>query len=535
MMRSNTLRCLASLMLVATPFAASAAVTQVAGEPSRTPAQAAPAWKLPAFPARADTRIGYREVHVRRLLQMQQRNAAPGIKAVQVGIGRQLSSEGIDRTTPPLRWLPVQGGGSVARLQVHSPDALALRVGIQTQGLHPAVELRFGGSDRPDRVVAAISAADARSTTGTDGIFWSPATDGAAQIIEVYRPAHVSAAQARVQTAEVSHLLANSANDFKIIEKLGESASCNIDAVCRVATLGAAYVEAKNAVAHMLFNAYNTNGTVHGSFICTGTLLNDTTPGTQAPWFYTADHCFRGGSNGVPVQDRSKVAASLTTYWGYENNSCGGFNGTKNNAVTGGANVMFYDPNTDAMLLRLRNPAPAGATFAGWDASTLAPNADVIAIHHPSGDAKKYSRGQHVADSYAEQFTVGWLEGTTEGGSSGSGLFSRHADNSYRLRGGLYGGSASCLNTGSLATAANRDHYSRLDLVFPQIKQWIAADPVRENSSQPLVRNAGATAGATVQTQGARVAATPDTPATSPARPATPRRAAPLRTTQRER
>ena len=41
MMRSNTLRCLASLMLVATPFAASAAVTQVAGEPSRAPAQAA--------------------------------------------------------------------------------------------------------------------------------------------------------------------------------------------------------------------------------------------------------------------------------------------------------------------------------------------------------------------------------------------------------------------------------------------------------------------------------------------------------------
>ena len=187
------------------------------------------------------------------------------------------------------------------------------------------------------------------------------------------------------------------------------------------------------------------------------------------------------------------------------------------------------------MLLRLKNPAPAGATFAGWDASTLAPNADVIAIHHPSGDAKKYSRGQHVADRYAEQFTVGWLEGTTEGGSSGSGLFTRYADNSYRLRGGLYGGDASCANTGNIANTANRDHYSRLDLVFPQIKQWISADPVRENSSQPLVRNTGATAGATVQTQGARVAATPDTPATSPARPAAPRRAAPLRTTQRER
>ena len=34
---------------------------------------------------------------------------------------------------------------------------------------------------------------------------------------------------------------------------------------------------------------------------------------------------------------------------------------------------------------------------------------------------------------------------------------------------------------------------------------------------------------------GSAMAATPDTPATSPARPAAPRRAAPLRTTQRER
>ena len=535
-MKRNHISGVLACILMGAPLWANAGSTQVGGETSRTPAQPAPTWKLAAFPARDNTRIGYREVHVRRLLQVQQRNAAPGIKAVQVGIGRQLSSEGIDRTTPPLRWLPVQGGGSVARLRVQSPDALALRVGIRTRGLHPAVELRFGGSDHPDRVVAAITAAEARSTTGSDGIFWSPATDGATQIIEVYRPAHVPAAHARVQTAEVSHLLANSANNFKIIEKLGESASCNIDAVCRVATLGAAYVEAKNAVAHMLFNAYNTNGTLYGSLICTGTLLNDTTPGTQVPWFYTADHCFRGGSNGVPVQDRSKVAASLTTYWGYENSSCGALNGSKNTPVIGGADIMFYDPNTDAMLLRLKNPAPAGTMFAGWDASMLAPNAEVIAIHHPSGDAKKYSRGQHVADSYAEQFTVGWLEGTTEGGSSGSGLFTRHADNSYRLRGGLYGGSASCLNTGSLSTATNRDHYSRLDLVFPQIKQWIAADPVRENSSQPLVRSAGATAGATAQTQeGARIATMPGTPAVSPARPAGPRRTEPLRRTQRER
>lgn len=535
MTRSNILRRLASLMLVALPIAAHAAVTQVAGEASRTPVQAAPAWKLAQFPARSVSHQGYREMAIERLVDMERRNARQGIKAVQIGIGRTLSGEGIDRTTPALRWVPLKSGGAVARLRVGSPDALGLRVGLQVRGLHPHVELRIAGSDDPQRIIAMLTATEAQAFADADGIFWTPATDGAAQIIEVYRPAHVKAAQARVLAPQASHLLANSANSFKIVEKVGESGGCNINAVCRVDQLGPAYVEAKNAVAHMVFNIYNTNGSVLGSYICTGTLLNDTTPATQVPWFYSADHCFRGGGD-VPVQDRNKVAASLTTYWGYESTTCSPTNGSKNNAVSGGADIMFYDANTDAMLLRLKSPAPAIATFAGWDASTLAANAEVIALHHPSGDAKKYSRGQHVTDAYSQQFTVGWLEGTTEGGSSGSGLFTRYTDNSYRLRGGLYGGSASCLNTGSLSTTTNRDHYSRLDLIFPQIKQWIAADPVRENGSQPLVRSAGAAAGATAQTQGARVTGSSEAPASGTRPPIIQgaRHAKPMRT-QRER
>ena len=30
------------------------------------------------------------------------------------------------------------------------------------------------------------------------------------------------------------------------------------------------------------------------------------------------------------------------------------------------ADILFVDTNVDALLLRLKNPAPAGATFAGW-------------------------------------------------------------------------------------------------------------------------------------------------------------------------
>ena len=522
-MRSTSTLGLMAALLLASPITAIAGVEQVVGETSRTPVQAAPMWKWASFPAHSVTRQGYREMAIERLVDVERNNASRHLKATQIGIGRGFASEGIERTTPALRWLPLRSGGAIARLQVQSPDALGLRVGLQVAGLHPHVELRFAGSDEPGRVIAKVTAAEAQTLAGARGLYWTPATDGAAQIIEIYRPAHARATQARLQAPQVSHLLTNSKNDFKILKALGDSGSCNIDAVCRVNQLGPAYVQAKNAVAHMVFNAYKTDGTLHGSYICTGTLLNDTTSGTQVPWFYTADHCFRGGANGVPVQDRTKVAASLVTYWGYENSTCGVVNGARNNALMGGADIMFYDANVDALLLRLKSPAPSTATFAGWDASPLATNAEVIAIHHPSGDAKKYSRGQHVTDKYASQFTVGWLEGTTEGGSSGSGLFTRHADNSYRLRGGLYGGDALCSNSGSLSDPLNRDHYSRLDLIFPQIKQWIAADPVRENSSQPLVRSSTAVA----QGQGARVAPAVPTPAVTPPAPTTPSRQRP--------
>ena len=507
-MNRPTLYLFLASLLVAAPVVATAGATQVAGEASRTSSQADPRWKLTQFPATSTTSLGYREMRLERLVELERRNAGRHIKATQIGVGRTLASEGIARSTPALRWIPLKAGGSVARLRVASPDALGMRVGIQTKGLHPHVELRFGGSDDPGHVVAETTAAEARALADADGVYWTPATDGAAQIIEIYRPAHVTMAQARVQAPQASHLLANSRNDFKIVEKVGESGTCNINAVCRVGQLGPAYVQAKDAVAHMVF--------VDGgsSYICTGTLLNDTTPATQVPYFYSAAHCI----------ETQTVANTLNTYWGYENSGCSTADGQRRNPLTGGADILFVDADVDALLLRLKNPAPANATFAGWDAGTLAPNAEVVAIHHPAGDAKKYSRGQHVTDVYPENYTVGWLEGTTEGGSSGSGLFTLHADKTYRLRGGLYGGNASCANTGNVSTAANRDHYSRLDLIFPQIKQWIAADPVRENGSQALVRSAGAVA----QGQGARTLPVTSTPAPATVTPPTARDRLPI-------
>ena len=69
-------------------------------------------------------------------------------------------------------------------------------------------------------------------------MFWTPRTDGEKQLIEVYLPAGVPRSATRLQAPQLSHLLANSLNDFKIIEKIGESGSCNVDTACRVGELG---------------------------------------------------------------------------------------------------------------------------------------------------------------------------------------------------------------------------------------------------------------------------------------------------------
>ena len=455
-------------LVLAFPLALDAAqhtpVKRVASEAARTPAQAIPAdWRSKGYPEERISRLSFRELPARRILDVQNRNARNALKPTQIGIARLVGAEGVQKSLPALHWVKMRDGGSVTLLAVHSPDAFGLRVGLQLTGLAPQVELRFAGSDDPEHVTAVVEAAEALRLRDARRIYWTPATDGDAQIIEMYAPAGVEVDPASIRVVELSHLLTNSKNDFRLIKSIGSAGSCNVDAVCRVGTLPQGYVDAKDSVAKMLF-------VISGeSYLCTGTLLNDNNAGGQIPYFYSAHHC---------ISDAT-VANTLNTYWGFEATTCGSNVAAANTLLTGGAAYLYSDPITDALLLRLNNAPPAGATFAGWDATAIGAGTAVLAIHHPGGDLKKSSLGKQIGyDGEDSEFnTVGWTSGTTEGGSSGSGLFTL-ADGSYFLRGGLYGGSASCANTGTLNNVDNRDYYSRLDLVFPHINQYLSLPPI---------------------------------------------------------
>lgn len=461
-----------ALYLAAACGAASAAdAPRVASEPSRTPAtKSAVGWRFPDAPA---VRMDYAGMSAQRIHKLQQDNASRTGKPLQIGIARRAAGEASRASLPALQWVVLPDGSMAARIELFSPLAYGVRAGLAIEGLGPRAELRFSGSARTGHVVAVIRGDQVRDLTGDDGLYWTPATEGERQTIEIWLPAGVSAGPVRIDAPRLSHLMANAVDDFRILKNLGASASCNVNAICRIDELGRGCTTAKNAVARMTFVKDA------GTYLCTGTLLNDTDTTTQIPWFHTAHHCISSG----------QVAATLNTYWNYESSSCSPDTLGQYVQLSGGADFLYSSQDTDGALLRLRDGAPAGAAFAGWDANALSPATDVYAIHHPAGDLKKVSSGQHVvARSDASSHAVRWLRGSTEGGSSGSGLFTASGGH-FHLRGGLHGGSASCPNSGS-TDAANTDWYSRFDIDFPAFRPYLAppqpAAPIRARGSQPL-------------------------------------------------
>lgn len=452
---------LAAALAVAGP-AYAADITEVAGEPSWT-AEAKATAALFVENAAASGEIAFPPLAVERIDAMKAGNREGGPRALQVGVARS-ADEAAKAAIDTLDWQAVDGG-QVAYLDVVSPGALGLRVGIDPSSLGHGSQLRVvGDGDEPSD---AMSTDGMQALADGEGRFWTTVTRGERQRIELFVPAGMPTDGVRPRIGAVSHLVV-SMHDLEdgVLKGLGDSGECNINAVCGDGVLPGNYVDTRKSVAWMNFVSDGR------SYVCTGTLLNDTDNGTQIPWFYTAHHCI-----GTQAE-----ANTLVTFWNREASTCGGTGAGANTRVDGGAQMVYSQSSTDAALLRLGRAAPAGAVFAGWNAGAIAVNTDALAIHHPSGDNKKVSRGVYSGttqniniggQTVGTSLRVRWLEGTTEGGSSGSGLFTL-GQGGYQLRGGLFGGQASCDNEGQSEANGNRDFYSSLQVVFPAIQQYLA-------------------------------------------------------------
>ncbi|MCL4687785.1 MAG: DVUA0089 family protein [Burkholderiales bacterium] len=372
------------------------------------------------------------------LAEVKSAAAAPASRGQKVGTVR-----GVAKDSAVASWTPVAGGW-VARLRVASPGAAGLRARL-------ALPAGAEGSE----VVAQGTHGGPEGAAAGDALAWTPWTPGETQEIELFSrtaPAGAPAVEAIVHF------------DVEPFAK-ATAGTCSPDVACTSgeAARDAAIAERRNAVALVNF----VEGTE--ARVCTGTLLN--TEKFPTPYMVTANHCIATAA----------AAGSVTTLWFHEAASCGA--STVNPAarqLAGGATLVFTSHGADSTLLQLKGTPPAGAVFSGWSAEKLAEGEAVVSVSHPQGDVKKFALGTVRKDLQVRNYPqllhgVSFSRGVTEGGSSGSGLFTL-ASGSLQLRGVLSG---STLRTGSALSCANADEeeaiYGRFEIFHPQIAGYIAA------------------------------------------------------------
>ncbi len=405
-----------------------------------------------------------------KIAAIKKSNSVAGAKkSMQIGISRSISDELPNaKSATALRWKTLATGDKVAYLRIKSIDAKAIRVGLNVTNAPDGLELRFVGADNPTKVVALANAVELSSLKDDKGIYWTPMTESQYQLIEISVPAGADTAAFKFTVDSVSHIFATPSQKFGDAKITSD---CNVDVICAPQTQG--LVNAKNSVAFMTFQSdCGTNG-AQATCICTGTLLNDNDPNTQIPYFFGANHCISTQSS----------ANTLNTTWFFENPTCQNprtfdVNESIGTLVTGGATLLYADRNSDGALYRLNNTPPTGAFLLGWDPNTVSVGENISIIHHPDGDPKRITLGfvdrfRGGIDGLTGNFiSPSYTTGSTAGGSSGSSILTQSGGN-YFLRGGLYGGPASCTTSNQPASTGNYDYFSRFDLIFPSIQQYL--------------------------------------------------------------
>lgn len=221
---------------------------------------------------------------------------------------------------------------------------------------------------------------------------------------------------------------------FKKGTHKGAVGNCHININC---SQGNNYQEVKRSVALILYG---------GSAHCSGTLINNTAQ-DGTPYLLTARHCiYYNGSYFDP--------SYFVFVFNYESSDCEGENTKTLYSYNGATLVASHEHSDFALLLMDYIPQlQAMPYYAGWDRRNIAV-VGAVGIHHPNGDIKKISASNQLLksnkwdeDNYNfpknTHWEVVWDRGSTEGGSSGSGLFNTR----QQIIGQLEGGIASCVGT----------------------------------------------------------------------------------------
>jgi len=320
-------------------------------------------------------------------------------------------------------WQTTEEGDKIWRIKFSSPGALSMNVIFNDFFIPNGASVHLYNKET-DMVEGAYTSFNnnANNMLGSDLI------KGESIVVEYFEPSEV-AGQGRLLIGMVVHGYVDINGWYP--KKVNESGACNKDVVCWDAC---GWVDEIRSVARIS----------NGGGLCSGTLMNNTDE-DGTPYFLTANHCGPSsmGSAVFRFNYDSGVCASQSTSSSTQ---------TASNSING-SSFKASNAASDFGLLELNSTPPAnyGVYYAGWDNGGASPQTGV-SIHHPSGDVKKISfdddpltGAQGLSSvSNSEWRIEAWERNTTtEGGSSGSGLW----DENHHLVGQLHGGQATCSNS----------------------------------------------------------------------------------------
>jgi len=326
--------------------------------------------------------------------------------------------------------LDIKGDTSFYTYEINSPSAFSINLIFDQFGLNNNSSLYIYNSEG-DFVYGPVTSVN----NASNGIFWTDIIKGDHIVIELIELNNNN----KKNQLHISSVIHGYKDIFAIPNNYGDSYSCNIDIAC---SQGNDWRVEGNAVAMLIL--------ANGTRLCSGSLINNTANDFKS-YLLTAFHCLDIGATNCSLTDAEKSAPNNWLFrLHYESPTCGGVEGTDYITINGASFRAAYQP-TDFALLELMT-TPIFATYSGWQRNSSAASSGV-GIHHPVGDVKKISFDNHTL-TYASQiywsdgcttpanthWQVGFDEGTTEGGSSGSPILNPN----HRIVGQLHGGYPGC-------------------------------------------------------------------------------------------
>ncbi len=284
------------------------------------------------------------------------------------------------------------------------------------------------------------------------------------QIVIEYNEPKLASYQGELHISSVNH-------DYKNIfgtRPLGEAGLCNLDVYCPEALN---FTTEKQAAVCMVIN---------GNTLCTGTLINNTRQ-DKTPYLLTASHCITNSAD----------AQHTIFCFNYESPACGyntsSINGYSDQTLSG-AFLKARSDSLDFSLLQLETAPPATYRpfFAGWDRTTTI-SLPAATISHPKGDVKKITKTSSTikAGSFSSEYKSNsfwvisrWLNGSTEGGSSGCALLNQKK----YIVGTLTGGASTCADPVNDLFAMFYKQWDYFKTSDKQLKFWL--DPTNSGVTE---------------------------------------------------